>query len=45
MAIQYVAHLVGAAMTGISRFVYADSGIDLASTIVAGQLDALYEKA
>lgn len=29
------AHLIGAAMTGISRFIYQDSAIDLTRTIVA----------
>jgi nucleotide-binding universal stress UspA family protein len=39
------AHLVGAAMTGISRFVYSDSGIDLERSVVAGYVDALHEYA
>jgi nucleotide-binding universal stress UspA family protein len=39
------AHLVGAAMTGISRYVYGDSGAELAATIIAAQVDALTERA
>lgn len=39
------AHLVGAAMTGISRYLYQDSGIDLARTVVAMHMDALYQRA
>jgi nucleotide-binding universal stress UspA family protein len=35
------AHLVGAAMTGISRFVYQDSAIDITRTVIADQIDAL----
>jgi nucleotide-binding universal stress UspA family protein len=38
-------HLVGAAMTGISRFVYTDSGIDLERSVVAGYIDTLHEHA
>ncbi|HEY8102633.1 MAG TPA: universal stress protein [Burkholderiaceae bacterium] len=39
------AHLIGAAMTGISRFIYQDSGIDISQTVVAAQIDALNESA
>lgn len=39
------AHLTGAAMTGISRYVYANGDIDLARTLLAPHLDAMYEKA
>ena len=39
------AHLVGAAMTGISRYLYQDSSIDLARTVVAMHMDALYQRA
>jgi nucleotide-binding universal stress UspA family protein len=39
------AHLVGAAMTGISRFIYQDSAIDISRTVVAAQIDALNESA
>lgn len=45
IAIAENAHLIGAAMTGISRFVYQDSAIDLTMTIVAAHLDALYQRA
>lgn len=39
------AHLIGAAMTGISRFLYQDSAIDISSTVVATQINALNESA
>jgi nucleotide-binding universal stress UspA family protein len=39
------AHLVGAAMTGISRFVYQDSAIDITRTVIADQIDALNKSA
>ncbi|HEU4851459.1 MAG TPA: universal stress protein [Telluria sp.] len=39
------AHLVGAAMTGISRFVYPNNASDLARTVIAGHVEALYEHA
>jgi len=39
------AHLIGAAMTGISRFVYSDSAIDLERSVVAGYVDTLHEHA
>lgn len=39
------AHLIGAAMTGISRFIYQDSAIDISQTVVAAQIDALNESA
>lgn len=45
LAVAENAHLVGAAMTGISRFVYGDGGVDLAASVIAGQLDALFERA
>jgi nucleotide-binding universal stress UspA family protein len=35
------AHLVGAAMTGISRFIYQDSAIDMSRTVIADQIEAL----
>ncbi len=38
-------HLIGAAMTGVSRFVYSDAGIDLERSVVAGYVDALHEQA
>lgn len=39
------AHLIGAAMTGISRYVYGESGIDLRHTVAAGYIDTLNEHA
>ena len=45
IAIAENAHLIGAAMSGISRFVYQDSAIDLTMTVVAAHLDALYQRA
>ncbi|RJG14955.1 universal stress protein [Massilia cavernae] len=39
------AHLVGAAMTGVSRYLYQESSIDLARTAVAMHMDALYQRA
>lgn len=45
LAISENAHLVGAAMSGISRFIYNDSAVDLAGPIVAPHIDALYAQA
>lgn len=45
LALDQGAHLVGTAMTGISRFLYQDSGIDLARTVAATHMDALYQRA
>lgn len=45
LALAEDAHLIGAAMSGISRFVYQDSGIDLARTVVAGHVEVLYRHA
>jgi nucleotide-binding universal stress UspA family protein len=39
------AHLVGAAMTGISRFVYSDTSAELERSVVAGYVDTLHEHA
>lgn len=39
------AHLIGAAMTGISRFVYPNNPSDLARTVIAGYADSLYLQA
>lgn len=39
------AHLVGAAMIGVSRFVYQDNAVDVTRTIVATQIDSLRERA
>jgi nucleotide-binding universal stress UspA family protein len=45
LALAENAHLLGVAVTGISRFVYDDKAIDLGRTIVAAHLDVLLEKA
>lgn len=45
LAAQHGAHLVGAAMTGVSRFLYQDSSIDMARTVLAVQLEALHAQA
>ena len=39
------AHLIGAAMTGISRFIYHGATVDMARTVLAAQLDVLTNKA
>jgi nucleotide-binding universal stress UspA family protein len=39
------AHLIGAAMTGISRFVSPDSNIELARPVIAGFIATLHEHA
>lgn len=39
------AHLIGAAMTGLSRFVYPDNPSELARTVIAGFADTLYADA
>jgi nucleotide-binding universal stress UspA family protein len=39
------AHLIGAAMTGISRFVSPDSNIELAKPVIAGFIDTLHQHA
>lgn len=45
IAVAENAHLIGAAMTGISRFIYQDSAMDLSRTIVASHIDSLNERA
>ncbi|MES2756407.1 MAG: universal stress protein [Pseudomonadota bacterium] len=45
IAAEHGAHLIGAAMTGISRFVYHGATVDLARTVLAAQFDALVDKA
>lgn len=39
------AHLVGSAMTGISRILYQDAAVDMAWSVVASELDNLKEQA
>ena len=45
LALEHEAHLVGAAMSGLSRYIYQDSGMDLARTVLATHVDALYARA
>jgi nucleotide-binding universal stress UspA family protein len=45
IALDQGAHLVGVAMTGISRFLYQDSAIDLNRTIIAQHIDFLNDQA
>jgi nucleotide-binding universal stress UspA family protein len=45
LAADHGAHLVGAAMTGISRFVFHGATVDLARTVIAAQFDILVGKA
>ncbi|MES2759935.1 MAG: universal stress protein [Pseudomonadota bacterium] len=45
LAQSHGAHLVGAAMTGLSRFVYPDNPSELARTVIAGYADTLYQGA
>ena len=41
LAAVHGAHLVGAAMTGVSRFIFHGANVDVARTGLAGQLDVL----
>lgn len=43
IAISENAHLVGVAMTGISRFVYQDNAFGVTGSIISAQVDALTE--
>jgi nucleotide-binding universal stress UspA family protein len=45
LAIAHDAHLIGAAVTGMSRFIYQDSGLDLARTIVATHVESIIRHA
>jgi len=45
IAMEENAHLIGAAMNGLSRFVYAGNVADLAGPIISAQLDALNAQA
>lgn len=45
IAIAENAHLIGTAITGISRFIYQDTDIDLTRTVIASQIDSLNERA
>ncbi len=44
LAQQQGAHLIGAAMSGISHLVYEDSGIDLERMVIARHVDAMRDK-
>ncbi len=45
MAARENAHLIGAAMTGIPRYVFEQSEVDLTRTVMANHVDALYRRA
>ncbi|MDB5917027.1 MAG: Universal stress protein [Massilia sp.] len=45
LAADHGAHLVGAAMTGVSRFIFQGANVDVARTVLAGQLDVLVGQA
>lgn len=45
LALEHEAHLIGAAMAGLSRFVYQDASLDLASTLMATRIADLAERA
>jgi len=45
LALRHDAHLIGVAMTGVSRYFYQDANADLARTVLAVHMDALFHKA
>jgi nucleotide-binding universal stress UspA family protein len=45
LAVADNAHLIGAAMIGISRFIYTEGGTDIAAPLIAAQADLLSERA
>lgn len=45
LAYEMRSHLVGAAMTGISRFVYPDSTMPIAMDLIGKQIEAMHERA
>ena len=45
LAAAHGAHLVGAAMTGVSRFIFHGANVDVARTVLASQLDVLVGQA
>jgi nucleotide-binding universal stress UspA family protein len=45
LALRQEAHLVGVALTGVSRYYYRDAGTDLARTVLAPYMDEIYRKA
>jgi nucleotide-binding universal stress UspA family protein len=45
LALRHDAHLVGVALTGVSRYYYREGGADLARTVLAPHMDELYRHA
>lgn len=45
IAVKENAHLIGAAMTGLSRFLYEESALDLSRTVLANHVDLLQQRA
>jgi nucleotide-binding universal stress UspA family protein len=45
LALQHDAHLVGVALTGVSRYYYREAAADLARTVLAPHLDVLFARA
>lgn len=45
IAVRENAHLIGAAMTGISRYVFEESDVDLTRTVMANHIDSLNQRA
>lgn len=45
LALDYDAHLIGVATTGVSRYVYQEGGADLARTLLAPYMDGLFAAA
>lgn len=45
LAVQHQAHLIGAAMTGISHYIYSNDNIDFSQMVVAMHVEAMQEKA
>lgn len=45
MAVKENAHLIGAAMTGLSRYLYEENAIELNRTVIASHVDFLHQQA
>lgn len=45
LALRHDAHLVGIALTGVSRYYYREGAADLARTVLAPHMDALFARA
>ena len=45
LALRHDAHLLGVALTGVSRYFYREGEADLARTVLAPQMDALFARA